>query len=492
MDTMMKSSSLSGARMSQERAVQTTFQESTDDTVAGQLLGAFNRYADGEGYDKMALRYVAGSVIPFQKSPVNSMRAVMEHSPMAVTSIRFWKDLVDGTPAEKMRALSKVIAGTTLMMGVTKLAVEGDITGSAGEGEYGQMRAESMPPYHIRIGGTMFDYSRTGFIKALLATSADAIKHKAEDPESAQFSVLGLFMNATMADSAFSGTQDILEAVKRKDSSQFLEKATRSGLAIMTPARGVTATANELIFRGQVESSIAKEATDLKDVIYRTLANSTKSGLIGGALQTSDHFGVTNVYDEKLDTLGNEMFRYEEGFASRLLHFGGMKTTTLPQGEFKAQLLEYGVIKDALSPTDVYHTELNSVQNKAFNRELMHGSGGHEGLLSQYKRLFQTTQFKTAKPDSAQGLVDAMRTKAEKGLKIRMYGSDSDIRNHYADTEKKKFEASTNTISSADFTGVERHLYASGSESTRAKMEADLKDRRAKANKTAEAFQLSK
>jgi hypothetical protein len=132
------------------------------------------------------------------------------------------------------------------------------------------------------------------------------------------------------------------------------------------------------------------------------------------------------------------------------------------------------------------------VQNKAFNRELMHGSGGHEGLLSQYKRLFQTTQFQNANQDSAQGLVDAMKAKAEKELKLRLYGSDSDIRNHYADTEKKKFEASTNKISSADFTGVERHLYASGSESTRAKMEADLRDRRAKADKTAEAFQLSK
>ena len=470
---------------SETRAVRTTFQESTEDTVAGNLLRAFNQFSAGEGYSKMALRFVGAMIVPFQKSPVNAVRAVAEHSPLAFTSLRFWETLKHGTPADKMNTIAKMVGGTALMGGIYTQVMEGTITGSVPKGEFGKTVAEQKPPYSIRVGDTWWSYERWGLLKTLLATSADAITHSSTDPESTNLSLMGLGFNAMVADSQIQGIQDVIEAGRHQDPARFMESMARKGISLIEPARGITATVNEIVFPIQVESTIAKEATALSDMVYRTLANSSKSGVAGGILQATDHFNITNVYDEKLDTIGAPMRRYEDNVTSKLLHFAGQKTTTIDSGLFRNQLLEYGVIKDTMSPVDVYDTKLNSVQAKKYNRELFRGTDEHQGLLSELKQLMQTTQFQSRSPKTKQQVVDKVVSRHKRELQMRMYKSDADIRSQHATTKQDKFKEATRSVDLEDLAEGVRHRYTTGSPDTRKRIEQEAKQ-------TAEAFELSK
>ncbi len=219
--------------------------------------------------------------------------------------------------------------------------------------------------------------------------------------------------------------------------------------------------------------------------MYRTLANSSKSGVAGGILQATDHFNITNVYDEKLDTIGAPMRRYEDNVTSKLLHFAGQKTTTIDSGLFRNQLLEYGVIKDTMSPVDVYDTKLNSVQAKKYNRELFRGTDEHQGLLSELKQLMQTTQFQSRSPKTKQQVVDKVVSRHKRELQMRMYKSDADIRSQHATTKQDKFKEATRSVDLEDLAEDVRHRYTTGSPDTRKRIEQEAKQ-------TAEAFELSK
>jgi hypothetical protein len=106
----------------QQMAAEASAKDYTFKRDLGDMGHALSRVSNTHPLVKMNL--------PFVKIGINIGKQLVEHSPLALVSPRFYRD-INGTPAARNSAIAKMMIGTTLLNEAWKASEAGNITGSA-------------------------------------------------------------------------------------------------------------------------------------------------------------------------------------------------------------------------------------------------------------------------------------------------------------------------------------------------------------------------
>ena len=112
--------------------------------------------------------------LPFVKIGINLGKQLVEHSPLAMVSPRFYKDIWNGTPATRNAAVAKMLVGTAVLNEAWKLYEEGVITGSAPT-DPAQRAAwlKLHPEKSIKIGDKWYQHQAAGITSDILTLGAN-------------------------------------------------------------------------------------------------------------------------------------------------------------------------------------------------------------------------------------------------------------------------------------------------------------------------------
>lgn len=129
-------------------------------------------------------------VVPFYKTPVNSVLYVGERSPFApMMAKRFWGPMKQGGAA-RATALSRMSAGTAFMVWLGMEYDAGNFTGGISSNKDIRKAYErrGIKPYHMRIGDTWYNYNLLEPFSTLVGLVGDAmevIAHRDTDDRTA-------------------------------------------------------------------------------------------------------------------------------------------------------------------------------------------------------------------------------------------------------------------------------------------------------------------
>jgi len=157
------------------------------------LLQTFTNKTGDIGDAILKLRRIGGSynplffILPFVRTPVNLARQAVERSPFAFLSKQWRDDLAAGGARADM-ALSRMAAGTTVMLLATDLAMQGRISGNGPKdpGERERLMRTGWRPHSVRIGDEWVAYNRfdpLGMTIGYAANMAETFRTREVDPE---------------------------------------------------------------------------------------------------------------------------------------------------------------------------------------------------------------------------------------------------------------------------------------------------------------------
>ena len=142
-------------------------------TFQADLEGNLSRWMESGLHKVPALRFI----VPFFRTPVNIVKqAVLERSPFALASRKFWQTVAKGGPEGDI-ALARLVTGSTAMTAAMFAVLDGNLTGSGlNNGSRRNTEAlDGVPPYSIRIGDTWYQYNRLEPMGLIMGLSADLV-----------------------------------------------------------------------------------------------------------------------------------------------------------------------------------------------------------------------------------------------------------------------------------------------------------------------------
>lgn len=480
-DKRMLDSVEESSTWSAERAVRNTQQEDTSDHTLGQVLKAVNTKATGNTPEAMMLRLVSNILVPFQKSPINSLRTAQESTPFALTSARTLETFRTGTTTEKINALAKVASGSALMTSMYMYVAEGSMTGSTPRGEYRKNENRRWRERSFLIGDTYVSYDGYGPVSTLLAVVADAISHGAKEGEEANTAsmLFALGISVASVDSQANGLHDVFEAVTSKDPARFQKLLAQKLVPFVEPLRGVSTGLNDLVHGDRFESAIAKEQEGLLGQIELSLTTASRNSAFGLLAKTNE-----NIYVKKLDAMGQPISKYSGTWAGRIMGFAGIKTTTLDPDPFRAQLVELGLMSDSTMPKSIEGMQLDSVADRNLTDNIWNGNGKRDGLNTKLKRYMSTKDFRSKDKVQRKALAKSMiddETEYYKGIYLQ---SNEELRQRVRTKEEDEWLDDTSTHDLTTLKPEDRMKFATGSNELRKKL---LKEQ---GNKLAEGLNI--
>ncbi|MDX1497988.1 MAG: hypothetical protein R3352_10560, partial [Salinisphaeraceae bacterium] len=121
-------------------------------------------------------------LLPFVRTPANIMRYTFERTPLAPLMKQHRADLRAGG-ARRDLALARVATGTTIMMMVADMAMNGDITGKgpSDRAQRGADMRQGWQAYSVKVGDRYFAYNRMDPIGMTMGLAADMVDILAND-----------------------------------------------------------------------------------------------------------------------------------------------------------------------------------------------------------------------------------------------------------------------------------------------------------------------
>lgn len=153
-------------------------------------------------------------VVPFFKTPVNILKAVIQRTPLAPLSSSTRKALKAGG-GEAADAFSRMVVGSSILTAFTLYAMEGKITGRGPKNkpERDALRRQGWQPYALKIGDKFYSYRGyeplTGYL-GLAADVAETFETPSDDTALRTISAIaGDFLDQPF----LTGVSDILDAL---------------------------------------------------------------------------------------------------------------------------------------------------------------------------------------------------------------------------------------------------------------------------------------
>jgi len=420
-----------------ERALRITQQEDTAGTITGAMIRGMNQSTKGNDPVAVMGRFVSTMIIPFQKSPVNSLRTAVEMTPLAVTSKRWWEDISKGTTKQKINALSKTIAGTTLMYTVGEMVADGYITGSAPKGSYKDFENKQWQPMSIRHGDSYYSYAGSPFA-VLLGTVADHIRHgaKEDDPdaevsnaEKANMALFSIFMNVTANEQAFKSMSDFMESIRTLDIDRTATSIAGKVDPFVTFGQGLAKVGSDYQQAYRMESTLKREQDDLLGVMHRALSQTTRNSFMGNILKTEFMDSKFDTYDRKLDVMGQPIAKYGNSTMNALLSVAGLRNVSMDAHPLRAELVRLGLLSSSNSPSSVMDIEMDSNMDKNLRDNVWNGNGARKGLVTRLSEYMETPEYQGATLGPQKKAIGRMIEMEKQWYKTQMYNTSEELRN---------------------------------------------------------------
>jgi len=112
--------------------------------------------------------------LPFVKIGINLGKQLVEHSPLALTSPRFYKD-ISSTPTARNAAVAKMLVGTMFLNQMYQLAQQGKLTGSAPKDGKQRPAWQALHPEDSYLGddGQWHSHKAFGAISTMMSAAAE-------------------------------------------------------------------------------------------------------------------------------------------------------------------------------------------------------------------------------------------------------------------------------------------------------------------------------
>ena len=130
-------------------------------------------------------------IIPFVNTPANVFRTSIEYSPLAPVLSKYRNAIKEGGPKAAL-ARTKLGMGTTAMLEMINLSMDGRITGSGpepGTTEYAALKRTGWSPYTVRVGDKWVSYRGVEPFSTVMGMGADIgdyVRYSDDDTASAE------------------------------------------------------------------------------------------------------------------------------------------------------------------------------------------------------------------------------------------------------------------------------------------------------------------
>jgi len=435
------------ARDANQEALETTLQESTEGTLAGDAF----QWLGNKSKDSVAGKYALGLTFPFKKTPINFVRGAIEHSPFAFVGKR-WRDRMFGDDLnDKIKATAQIMSGFGLMGGGLYLAGQGRLTGSMRTEEWTETHGRGAKPNSVLIGDTWYDHTKWGVISPALTAMADYMNMKSDTdtPQDVHWTNMGLlFTQATLDSSHLAIIQDVMETIQDPNSSEATGKLLVDKLTMLAkPAQGVAGTYQDLMGDNvNYESVIDKESADGLEYFQMLLMNSYKSYQQG--------WGATLGLEPKVDIFGEESSRYGNTRADWLLNLIGQKTDTAQISRAKNALFNHGLIPSIDKATNVEGVPMTKAQYKKYKATLWQGE---EGLLTQMENMVTGSAWASMNQGQQKRTLESMMTKRKNLIKSRIASLDPKFKQTREADVTDKFVKESKTKDTRGLTALEEY-----------------------------------
>lgn len=262
-------------------------------------------------------------IVPFFRTPVNIVKqAVLERSPFALASNKFWKTVSAGGPEADI-ALARLTLGSFAIGTAAMFALDGNLTGSGlNNGSRRNTEAlDDIPPYSVRIGDEWYQYNRLEPMGLIMGLSADMLELQAlwgdEQMDEANEVAAGVLTTLTtnITDKTwFKGIADMV---------QFMEDPKRYGPSFVKNLSTTAVTPYSSFLRRSASDfdANAREAWTWMDTLKSKLPGLSatlppKHDLLGNPVVRRDYLGPAilspfAVGKEKDDPVYSELARLE-------------------------------------------------------------------------------------------------------------------------------------------------------------------------------------
>jgi len=368
-----------------------TMQQDASATGIGTFLADMKRRSQVSPVTRFAYQVI----VPFTKTPVNYLTEIIDSSPLAFTTARFYQKLVKGTAEEQLEVTAKIVAGLSLMGTIAYAVDAGTLSGTIEPNEREDMKALGVKEHSIYKDGTWYNYEKIGPPAALISSIANTKRLMLKDPSASWANISGQVL-ALAADNShlatFSELMDIINAPNKLNAglTYFFDKAQQS----ITPLSGAQRSLTDLMvnkrYRGTVDAEVGELAQELQSALVSGLKNNSMfrvgSDMVGAGL-----------YEQDIDIAGNDVRSYSDTMVGKFLHMVGVGNTDHSMEPYVLEGVALGEFANNMNSNKVHGEKMTTNEYKASRKEMYHGTANAaEGL----NRLVTSAAYKGITSDT--------------------------------------------------------------------------------------------
>lgn len=367
--------------------------------IGGKLLKTLGTEAEKRGpVGKLAF----ASTFLFTKTPIVFLKVAQDYSPLALSSKKFYDNILNGTPKERVETLGKMATGLGLLYSASTLAASGRLSGTHTPSERERMKLLKIPESSIYIGGTWYDHSALGPFSLLLDSISNWAKYRETRPEDALIGLASQTMSVMNQDGHTATVAELIDILQSDDpkikSNRFIVDRV---LNIITPAKGLTNNVGAVIDNGMYRTTIDKELEGLIATTKFNLANGLKNNII--FRRGSDMLGA-GLYEDDYDLTGGDIYKTGDSMADRVLHLLGFGTQTAQNDQWRIHMAAYGAIPGNAGSSSVQGVKLTANQYKDAVRATATGPMNVDAAMNA---LIQSPSYLAAGPDQKTKMLKA-------------------------------------------------------------------------------------
>jgi hypothetical protein len=353
--------------VSQKQGMEATLQQSTEGTFANSIFKAVNNTAK----DNLMAKTAVLAVAPFQKTPVNLLTEVIDHSPMAIFTKRFRADILEGTPQEKLQAFAKVTTGVTLQAGAIYLAASGRIQGTVEPKDRAKLQAQGITENSMFIAGTWYDYSKLGPLAVLITAASNVNDLQNKDVNTTSIQLLGQTLAVAGSESHLRIFKEIIDVAQDPNATGAMaDLVFKKATAMLTPASGIVTTFNDIVNRKKYRTVLDREIGGLYGQMQADIAHGLRSNAIW---RLGSNVAGGGLYAGELDVLGDDVYAYGESNVDKFLHLVGIGTSDHKKSPFMRELVKHNMVPSSSATSTIHGIPLTSNEQKEIQRQTWQG-----------------------------------------------------------------------------------------------------------------------
>ena len=366
-------------------------------------------------------RIASLALIPFKKTPAVFLKEVADHTPYGLVAPRNLAILKDAAadPMDKLRVVSKVVAGSSLLFGVASIAASGKISGSIAPNEREKAKAMGIREHSILIGDTWYSYENLGPLASIISSAADFTNNSYRDPDSSFLTLMGMSLVVASQEGHLRTIDELLDVAAgvRSPTSFALNRAS----TILTPLQGMTRSGG-LIDNGKYRTAIDPEIEGFVQQFKFEAANAMKNNSLFVAGTNMIGAGL---YEEDFNVLGDNVLKASNNYVDRTLNLLGVGNIGANTDPYISELARHGLLPGNTRSSTIGGVKLTSNEFKEMRRAIFKGD---MDMSWELNNLVTSDLYKSASLSDRKRFLSKAMNRATRAVKEATWDTNKRLR----------------------------------------------------------------